>query len=218
MSAALLTQEQAEIIDLTKVFLGAQRTTHMEDQMYLFIIGSGLHALKEITPHGEFEALKESAFPSESRSLLGRAMQWASALQHFSERRRISYDGQISQVGYLKMIGNGDLPKEEKQKLCDWIGHVAGGDGVVNLIGRWRSKTAKKIPKPSRLDPDQQMKAAKLAVQMATNQMRSWTQDFPELNIVPRPMLKEFEEARVELGHKVKEVGRRRSEGGGQKP
>ena len=143
-ASEVITAEQGQLIDRAKQYCSAHATTEKHERMYLFLIGATLHALKGITPHGQFEQVKLNNFPEKARTTLGRGMTFVDAVQFFAKDKypTVGYLGQ----GELFLTG-GDLPDAKKDKLADEIEKASKGRGVVELIKDFKKKTNK--PKPA---------------------------------------------------------------------
>lgn len=134
-SGDVVNAEQGQLLDRYHVYEDAFRLSVNHSKGYAYLCGKTLHALKEITPHGKFEALKLSQFPEKTRSVLGRFMQFSEAVDF----RKIPTVGFLKDGQMLLTLGDRD-----KEKILEAVADVTGDKGIVETIHDWRKKTATK--------------------------------------------------------------------------
>jgi hypothetical protein len=207
----VVTAEQGTLIDRAKVYSQAHAQTEMHERMYLFLVGATLQQLKDITPHGGFEKLKQLHFAAEQTSRLGRAMNFAEAVVHFAR-------GKFPTIGNLeegnRLLLDSELKDGEKEKLAEEIAKATKGKGVMETIGDWRKKVHKEKTKaePPASATDvaaQKMKAASdfataLRAQMALGQKNQ------HLALIPDAELVALDDERIELGRYIASLRKNR--------
>ena len=138
----VISAEQGKLIDRAKVYLKAESATEQQQRMYLFLVGATLLTLKDCTPHGSFEDAKKKFFPDEQTSRLGRAMQFAEAVNYFAR-------GKFPTIGNMvsgdRLLTAGELSEKEKSTLVEEMAKTDKG-GVVRTIQEHLKKKTK--PKP----------------------------------------------------------------------
>lgn len=204
--AEVISAEQGKLIDRAKVYLKAEAVSEQHQRMYLFLIGATLHTLKDCTPHGQFEDVKQKFFPDVERSRLGRAMMFAEAVNFFAK-------GKYPTIGHLvsgdRLLSAGELSEAEKETLVVEMQKTDKG-GVMKTIQAWHNK---KNPQPKAEAPadvaKQKLEAAlefvaELQAKMALAQKSLF------LSLVPEAQLDALEDERLELGNYIKQIRARR--------
>lgn len=118
----VVNKEQGELIDRAKTYLAGVKTSFNHAKGYALLAGTTLNQLKEITPHGQFEAVKEQFTDFSSR--------WLTHLMLFADHPRLKKEV----TSYLK---NGqlllDLPDNEREKLFVRVEEATGDKSIEKM-------------------------------------------------------------------------------------
>lgn len=211
-ATAVVSAEQGKLIDRAKVYLGAEIQSERHRWMFLFLTGACLHQLKAGCAHGQFEQLKLEHFPNEHGSRLTRAMQFSEAVQYLAK-------GKLPTIGNLaegeKLLQAGELSEAEKAELVEAVSQATKDRGVMETINEYRKKKNpphKSTPEDRAADQKRAADDFAKMVLGALNQAQSES-GLELLMEAPDAVVTLIEDARIELGHKLKPVlaGRRKA-------
>lgn len=136
MSQEIITKEQGVLIDRSKAYLDASEQSVKHFKAYAFLAGRTLHALKEITPHGQFETLRNKFLPDRAPSTIKNYMGFAEAVA-----------SKKPTIGFLtddRLLSDRALTEAEKDKVVEAVGKVTGEKGLVEVIREHQKKKNKK--------------------------------------------------------------------------
>ncbi|HXF15452.1 MAG TPA: hypothetical protein VN496_00520 [Burkholderiales bacterium] len=152
MSTELITAASAERIERIKTYHASCQRAGGDILAYWALTGLELLALKEETPHGEFEDLKKREFGDIPRACLGRYMQFAGDL-------KVKYPT----VGYLVadrcLLTNGELSGEQRETVLQAVHEVADGKTVTAFfreLRMMRQPKKQQYHRPGQVDAQKQ--------------------------------------------------------------
>ena len=146
---------QATRIKLVNEYHQAALKSTGDALAFNFLCGAELLALKEQTPHKQFEALKKEVFPHISRSSLGRYMQFAEGLVSKYPTLDICRDTPL-------LLANNEIPAPNRDKILSAVREVADAKAFLGLCRDSGlmpgAKQATPTP-PRELSPDEKVDA-----------------------------------------------------------
>lgn len=203
----VVNKEQGELIDRANLYLSSYKTAHAHCKGYALLAGTTLNQLKEITPHGEFEAVKAQLLPEFSRTWINRIMQFAEW-----KKFKCLVDNTFGK-GQLLL----DLPDAEKEKLFEEVDEVTGQrtiDEIAFEVLKKRHKDKRATPTPeeaAEADRHQDNEYAKTVLGTLNQAIHETGQR--HLANCDRELLDLIEDARIELGKVIAPMLKRGKKG-----
>ncbi len=194
---------QADRIERIKAYHAGCLKSFADQMGYAYLAGAELVSLKDETPHGQFEKVKEEQFTEIPRSSLGRYMQFAEAIQ-----------AKYPTVGYLrptKLLTNGTFDEKEQGKVLKAVHDVADGKTLTQLyrdLGVIRQKEPKQYHPPKPVKPEDAEAAAKSQADEAAKRGLADTELLMQndtWSLLSTARQQEVEDLRLTLGSFIKQ-------------
>ncbi|NOS70084.1 MAG: hypothetical protein HOP33_09150 [Verrucomicrobia bacterium] len=145
-----------------KVYDAAFHNAFSQQMGYAYLAGCELNAIKEALPHGEFMKWKAKFLP---------AIPHRSATQYMTFQTKLASVANLPTVGECRLLGNGELPEKEKEKILKAVHQAADGKTLTQLyrdLGVIREKKHPVHTPRKTVSPEDQVDAEeKTAVELA---------------------------------------------------
>jgi hypothetical protein len=206
----IITQEQAERIGRIQGYHQKCLDTFGDQMAYAFLAGCELNAAKEELPHGQFMKWREQNLPE---------LPHRTATQYMTFSEKLADGAKLATIANLKLLGNGDLPQTEKEKVLKAVHQVADGKtltqlyrdlGVIRTAAPAGGNRGDKERAPRGTKQDLKREAdLRLADWMGTTRALCDEAD-EDLALADTKTLKEIEELRLSLGRRIAAVLKKR--------
>lgn len=146
-----------------KVYDAAFHNAFSQQMGYAYLAGCELNAIKEALPHGEFMKWKAKFLPAIPHRSATRYMEFQTKLA--------TTVANLPTVGECRLLGNGELPEKEKEKILKAVHQAADGKTLTQLyrdLGVIREKKHPVHTPRKTVSPEEQVDAEdKSAVELA---------------------------------------------------
>lgn len=152
----IVSAVQAKRIELIKAYFAAGKKSFGDHMGYNFLVGAEMNALKDETPHGQFQKFRGSYFPEIPERTARLFMGFAAEL---SKTATVAV---LPTVGSGKLLTNGGLSEPQREEILKAVHKVCDGKRVMEMyraLGLVRPKSAPAHHPRKELTTDERLEA-----------------------------------------------------------